>query len=182
MMSIVYMLVLAKLCSISLSFVTHRTNIQRKICNLNLAGNADAAIGEYKKSNPSVTPGSRYDVSEKDLVASFNALATALKSETDALEAVKAVPGVLVVPAATMKANFAIYEEKFGFDQAVGVVKRNPNIMQVRTTGYGSAETVGPETVYLSYVVAFTRPIGGFLLAGLAFLLSYPTIAGFLDK
>jgi hypothetical protein len=54
------------------------------------------------------------------------------------------------------------------------LVKRNPNLLSVPTTGYGSAEGADKETIYLSYVIAYTRPIGGILLFTLFGLLLTP--------
>ena len=74
--------------------------------------------------------------------------------------------------------NFNVYVEKWGFDKAKIVVMNNPALLQVKTTGYGSAEAAADETVFLSYVVAATRPIGSVLLAGLALALGKAIIFG----
>jgi hypothetical protein len=57
-----------------------------------------------------------------------------------------------------------VYVKKWGIEKATGVVVRNPNILFIPASGYGSAETAGDETVVLSYIINFTRPIGKPLL------------------
>ena len=69
-----------------------------------------------------------------------------------------------------------VYEEKWGFEKAVGVVTRNPNLLRVPVEGYGSAATSGEETVVLSYIIDITRPIGKPLLAILFLCLLKPFV------
>lgn len=59
---------------------------------------------------------------------------------------------------------------------------RNPSLLSIRTTGYGSAEVSGDETVYVSYLIDFTRPIGKYLLIGLLLLLSKPFLVEVLQQ
>jgi len=74
--------------------------------------------------------------------------------------------------------NYKIYCDKWGKEKATATIIRNPNILQVPSIGYGSAEAAEDETIYVSYIVAATRPFGKPLLATLLFLLAYkPVIA-----
>ena len=54
------------------------------------------------------------------------------------------------------------------------MVIRNPNLLSLRPTGYGGAENSGDDTMYMSYIVAVTRPAGPFLLAATALGLLTP--------
>jgi hypothetical protein len=69
-----------------------------------------------------------------------------------------------------------IYVDIWGLEKAKGVVGRNPALFAVPADGYGSAKGSGDETVFMSYFVDFTRPIGKYLLAGLALALLKPFI------
>jgi hypothetical protein len=71
----------------------------------------------------------------------------------------------------------AVFEGKWGFEKAVGVVIRNPALFTVATTGYGSAEVAGDDAVVMSYVINATRPIGAPLLALLFIALLKPFLA-----
>lgn len=80
---------------------------------------------------------------------------------------IKNVPDALVLNPTLCKDNFAVYSEKYGEEKAIGLVTRNPFILSVPTTGYGSAETAGGETMVMSYIIAYTRPFGKIFLAAL---------------
>ena len=71
----------------------------------------------------------------------------------------------------TIKECFDIYTETYGFDEALGMVTRNPNLLCVRPRGYGSAEKAGGDAMALSYVIDATRGKGQYPLAILALLL-----------
>lgn len=73
-----------------------------------------------------------------------------------------------------------MFEGKWGFDKAKGVVIRNPSLFNVPVTGYGSAETAAEETIVISYVINATRPIGKPLLYTLFLLLLKPFLAPYL--
>ena len=80
-----------------------------------------------------------------------------------------------------MRDNWTVYRDKWGAEVAAATIVRNPNLLQVPTRGYGSAETSDKETLVMSYVVAFTRPIGAPLLAILAGLLAYKPIVAMMN-
>ena len=71
----------------------------------------------------------------------------------------------------------AVLESKWGFEKAKGVVTRNPGILCVPAEGYGSAGDSGEDTVIISYIIDFTRPVGKPLLAILFLLLLKPFVA-----
>jgi len=73
------------------------------------------------------------------------------------------------------KGTYDIFCETFGKEDAIEMVKRNPGLLATAPDGYGSAETAGPETMFLSYVVAATRPAGPLLLSLLISLLLLPS-------
>ena len=71
----------------------------------------------------------------------------------------------------TMRECFDIYEETFGYDKALGMCTRNPNLLCIRPTGYGSAEAAGNDALYISYLIDATRGKGQYPLIILALLL-----------
>jgi hypothetical protein len=74
-----------------------------------------------------------------------------------------------------------VYQEKWGYDKALGVVTRNPALLCVPPQGYGSAATSGEETVVLSYIIDATRPLGKILLASLFLALLKPFVFQLLE-
>ncbi|CAM9858501.1 unnamed protein product [Discosporangium mesarthrocarpum] len=92
----------------------------------------------------------------------------------NALKMVKAVPGVLGYGTENMKPSFDAFSETFGVEETKGMVTRNPNLLAVRPSGFGGACNAKDDTMYASYVIAYTRPIGGLLLGGLFLLLCIP--------
>eukprot|EP00597_Dinobryon_sp_UTEXLB2267_P016755 CAMPEP_0201092150 /NCGR_PEP_ID=MMETSP0812-20130820/707_1 /ASSEMBLY_ACC=CAM_ASM_000668 /TAXON_ID=98059 /ORGANISM="Dinobryon sp., Strain UTEXLB2267" /LENGTH=168 /DNA_ID=CAMNT_0047343553 /DNA_START=109 /DNA_END=615 /DNA_ORIENTATION=+ len=140
------------------------------------------AISVYQKANPKPKPGRGYDILPEELNLRFISLVEAVKSEEVALKIVSTVPEVLVIKPQLVKDNFAMFESKWGFEKTLGLVTRNPNILSVATRGYGSAEVAGDETLYASYLIAATRPIGKPLLLLLFGLLSKPFIQMLLDN
>ena len=94
----------------------------------------------------------------------------------NALSMVKTWPRVLNCDYQNFAPVFDIYVEKFGYDESMGMLLRNPNLLGCRPTGPNNATTAGKDQLYLSYVVAFTRPAGPYLLALLFGLLSLPGI------
>lgn len=147
-----------------------------------LSSQKDDAIAFFKKQTPNPRPGGSYDVTEVELKARFDVLSNLFKSESKALNVVQAVPAVLTVSKERVKANFEVYEAKWGYEKTCGVLLRNPNLFNVPTRGYGSAETSGEETIIVSYVVAATRPIGGVLLGLLFISLAKGVINGFMGN
>ena len=117
-----------------------------------------------------------FDLSEELLESRFKALSKIVKDDTIALQIVKNVPDSLTISSQRCIDNFAVYQEKFGFEEAVGLITRNPNILSVPTSGYGSAEVAGKETIYMSYVIDITRPLGKPLIFLLFLLLAKPFV------
>jgi hypothetical protein len=74
-----------------------------------------------------------------------------------------------------------VFETTYGFDGALGLVQRNPLILAIATTGYGSAEVAGPETIAASYLIALTRPLGAPLLVILFGLVLTPVFKSFIQ-
>eukprot|EP01036_Dinobryon_divergens_P022851 gene22852-31149_t len=122
------------------------------------------AIAAYKKSNPNPKPGRGRDLSAEELTERFSNLASVTKGEEAALKVVAAVPEVLVIKPLLVKDNFAVFESKWGFEKTLGVITRNPNLLSVPTTGYGRSAGTRDETLYASYLIAATRPVGKPLL------------------
>eukprot|EP00568_Trieres_chinensis_P000323 CAMPEP_0183306830 /NCGR_PEP_ID=MMETSP0160_2-20130417/14862_1 /TAXON_ID=2839 ORGANISM="Odontella Sinensis, Strain Grunow 1884" /NCGR_SAMPLE_ID=MMETSP0160_2 /ASSEMBLY_ACC=CAM_ASM_000250 /LENGTH=214 /DNA_ID=CAMNT_0025470297 /DNA_START=47 /DNA_END=691 /DNA_ORIENTATION=- len=122
----------------------------------------------------------RRPIVESTLRSNFAEL-VAVFGDTDATEIVKAVPQTLEMDRSYFARTLDIYSEKFGAESARGLLLRNPALLGVKPEGwgpdgYGGAESAGPETIALSYVVAATRPIGKFGPIGLVGLLSVPGI------
>lgn len=122
-----------------------------------------------------------FDISDEVLASRFKALRNIVKDDKIALQIVKNVPDSLTISSQRCIDNFAVYEGKFGFEEAVGLITRNPNILSVPTSGYGSAEVAGKETIYMSYVIDATRPLGKPLLFLLFVLLAKPFIGPYLE-
>merc|ERR1712071_650763 len=94
----------------------------------------------------------------------------------NALSMVETEPRVLNCDCNNFGPCFDIYSEKFGKEEAIGLLLRNPNLLGIRATGPGSANEAGDDTVFFSYVIAATRPGGKYLLTTLLGLLSVPGI------
>lgn len=56
------------------------------------------------------------------------------------------------------------------------MVIRNPALLSVAPSGPDGADTADGKAMFLSYVIAATRPIGGLLLGLLFTLLSIPAL------
>jgi hypothetical protein len=113
---------------------------------------------------------SRYAYPESTLMKNFAALTAAIKDEERAIAIVKVWPDIVVVDPKKVAANINTYATCFEFDQAVGMITRNPSLLAIAPTGYGSAEAAcekggGKDLMVMSYVISATRPIGKPLLA-----------------
>jgi hypothetical protein len=112
---------------------------------------------------------SRYAYPESTLIKNFAALTAAIKDDERAIAVVKVWPDIVVVDSEKIAANFNTYATCFEFDQAVGMITRNPSLLAIAPTGYGSAEAAcekgGKDLMVMSYVISVTRPIGKPLLA-----------------
>jgi len=157
-----------------------RTNLGKKVERKGKLPKVSAlgseVIANFLETNcKGATPGTSYDLDEKEVTFRYANLAAVL-GDDNAAAAVRNAPLVMTVTDQRVRDNFAVYEEKWGTLKAQATVVRNPNILQVPTRGYGSAETSDTETVVISYLVAFTRPFGKPLLATLFVLLAYKPI------
>jgi len=127
-------------------------------------------------------------VSEKQLRSTFSALAKLYGGEENALKMVKAVPNILAYNSANFKPArdgflraYVLPDEKGNpgkyTEQDVNeMVVRNPLLVGLRPSGFGGTENSGDDTMYISYVVAATRPLGPILLGGLALALLTPAL------
>jgi hypothetical protein len=107
-----------------------------------------------------------------ELVASFNILAS-LYGDDVALQMVKIQPGVLAFNKDNFRPSLEAFANKFGIDEAKGMIIRNPGLLSVKPANAESADNL---TMQLSYVVEFTRPIGLLGPAVILALLSVPAI------
>ena len=122
--------------------------------------------------------GKAFDVTDDEAAFRFAFLNDIIGDEDLTIRAINNSPLVLTISEGRIIDNFEVYKEIYGLEKATGLIVRNPLILQVPTRGYGSAETSGDETIFMSYVVAATRPIGGPLLFLLGFLLAYKPLIG----
>jgi len=135
---------------------------------------ARTALETFRKDSP------KKQIEDAELLQSFRNLAGLVSSDELALTMVTKAPAVLLLDPARVQANYNIYVDKWGLEKATGVVTRNPLLFSVPPTGYGSAEGAGDETVFLSYVVDVTRPIGKAGIYVLFGLLAYQAVQGVL--
>mmetsp|Transcript_21777 Transcript_21777/g.36420 ORF Transcript_21777/g.36420 Transcript_21777/m.36420 type:complete len:224 (-) Transcript_21777:102-773(-) len=149
---------------------------KRVIKKVKIGPNAEKAISIYKKSFPNPKAGGTWDLDESAVAYYFYEMAKFTKSEEVVLEMMSVVPDIVTKNVERSKANFEIYTETYGFDEAIGLITRNPNILAVPTRGYGSAEVAKEDAMAMSYVIAFTRPLGAPLLALLFSALLTPFI------
>lgn len=145
-----------------------------------LSAEGEEAVALFRKTYPKPRPEGKFDLEDWELALQFQFVSKLMQSDDSALKIFKNAPTVFTVSEQRMTEVFDIYvNEKWGFEKARDVCIRNPNLLAVPVRGYGSAEVAGDDAVSMSYIIAFTRPIGTPLLVTLAFLLSYkPLIAG----
>lgn len=141
------------------------------------------ALYTTKYASAMSNPESRYAVDEKTLTSNFMKLAETVRGDDNAKEICSTWPDILRVDPVKISTNMNTYVDCFGLEDAIGMVKRNPNLFAVATTGYGSAEAScakggGKDMMTMSYVIAFTRPIGQPLLALLALCLLKAAVFG----
>eukprot|EP00596_Hydrurales_sp_CCMP1899_P007725 CAMPEP_0119038456 /NCGR_PEP_ID=MMETSP1177-20130426/7416_1 /TAXON_ID=2985 /ORGANISM="Ochromonas sp, Strain CCMP1899" /LENGTH=193 /DNA_ID=CAMNT_0007001093 /DNA_START=211 /DNA_END=792 /DNA_ORIENTATION=- len=157
-------------------FSNNKKPTDRSKLSAKITPEGSEALLIFKKRNPTPKAGGGFDLSDTDLLKQFNALSTVTKGDVEALAVVSTSPDVLAVPFNKYAANFAVFEGKWGFEKARGVITRNPALFSIPTTGYGSCEVAGDDVVVLSYVINATRPIGGILLTALFLALLKPVI------
>ncbi|CAM9312898.1 unnamed protein product [Choristocarpus tenellus] len=141
---------------------------------MHMSDSRSAAVAQYKKY-----AGKKKWEETLDAEASAQSVFDTLEEiygTDNTVKMVKAVPAVLGYDPTNFKATFEAFSEVFGADETVGMVTRNPNLLCVRPSGFGGAINAKDDTMYMSYVIAYTRPIGGILLAGLFLCLSIPFV------
>lgn len=122
--------------------------------------------------------------SEAVLTSNFNALAKALGGDnTKAVKVVEIFPEVLSVDPKRIQDNVNLMSSKWGEEKATDVILRNPNILSIATTGYGSLTSSlnagdGGDLVAASYVISLTRPVGPILITALILALAKAAIFG----
>lgn len=120
-------------------------------------------------------PGRRItDMQEKDVAATFNGLAAVYGGER-AIEMVKIFPFCLGFDKNNFAPTFAIWAEIFGEQETLDMVSRNPGLLAIKPKDAGINTD---NTMMFSYIVAYTRPIGGFGPALIGALLMVPVIEG----
>lgn len=112
------------------------------------------------------------DISEQQARATFSELVK-LYGDDRALDMVKAMPICLSFKKDRFAPCLAAWGEIFGLEQAQDMVKRNPGLLAVRPD---EAAKASESSMVFSYIVAFTRPAGPFLLALLCFAVLTPFI------
>lgn len=121
------------------------------------------------------TPRKRFtDIDEPTARAAFAELAN-LYGADEAVEMVKAYPQALVFSPSRFAPALAAFGEVFGEEDAVAMVRRNPCLLAVSPS---QAATSNAQTMFFSYLVGYTRPVGGLLMALVAALMSVPVIEG----
>lgn len=134
------------------------------------------AIEAFNTKYAGSKKGGSKDLDDFQLGAVFNAMAKITKDEAIALDMVKIAPRILCLDPERFTATFAVFENTYGFEKALGLITRNPDILSIAPSGYASAEVAGDDAIAMSYLIAFTRPIGAPLLATLGLLLVSPAI------
>ena len=150
----------------------------RTVARENSIAGQDLYQGEKKGASAAKPPLNQ--VTDAQLGATFNTIASLYGGEARALNMVKAAPVVLSrdpsMFTATKEAFLAAFDGKYTERQVEDMVIRNPNLLSLRPTGYGGADKSGDETMFMSYVVAVTRPAGPVLLAATAIGLLTPVL------
>lgn len=93
----------------------------------------------------------------------------------EALEMVKAYPQALVFSPSRFGPALAAFSEIFGEEDAMAMIRRNPCLLAVSPA---QVATSNAQTMFFSYLVGYTRPVGGLLMALLAALVSVPVVEG----
>ena len=109
---------------------------------------------------------------EEELASTFNTIASIYGDEA-ALKMVKIQPSVLAFEKSNFQPSLDAFGETFGYEESKEMVIRNPGLL-----GSSPASAAGADdlTMQLSYVVAFTRPIGALGPATIIGLLCVPAL------
>mmetsp|Transcript_3297 Transcript_3297/g.8318 ORF Transcript_3297/g.8318 Transcript_3297/m.8318 type:complete len:185 (+) Transcript_3297:3-557(+) len=139
----------------------------------------NTAVSAYRNKYSKSKPGTFYYREEAQLKKTFAEMAK-LYGEENAVKMVKDEPACIIWNPQNFKPSLDAFSEIFGEEEAKAMVMRNPNLLSVPRpgSGPGSADKADDKTMQLSYVVAWTRPVGAQLLTTLALLLSIPVIEG----
>jgi len=124
------------------------------------------------------------NLTNEDLKETFQRIASLYGGEGNARKIVEAEPKVLGYDSTRFSETKAAFvtamcegeEAKYSEDDVVAMIMRNPNLIAVRPSGYGGADEADDSTVYMSYVIEATRPLGSILLGTLFLLLLSPAI------
>ena len=108
----------------------------------------------------------------EELASTFNTIASIYGDEA-ALKMVKIQPSVLAFEKSNFQPSLDAFGETFGYEESKEMVIRNPGLL-----GSSPASAAGADdlTMQLSYVVAFTRPIGALGPASIIGLLCVPAL------
>ena len=112
------------------------------------------------------------DITPEQAKIAFNELAR-LYGDERAIKMVKAQPICLAFDNKNFAPCLENWSNVFGLEAAQEMVVRNPGLLAVRAE---EAAKATDSTMVFSYIVAITRPAGGFLLATLFLLLLTPVI------
>lgn len=126
------------------------------------------AMEVYRKNFPENKFGS--DISSAQ--TAFKELVR-LYGEEQALEMTKNLPNCLRFKVNNFAPTLEGFIKVFGEEEAKAMINRNPGLLSQRAE---FVERADDTTMKMSYVVAYTRPYGPVLQAGLALLLSLPAL------
>jgi hypothetical protein len=134
------------------------------------SGASDVAIAKYraKWDGPNAA-------SDADLAKMWGVMSR-VYGEDDALKMIEIMPSVLGYNSENIEPSFKIFAEKFGDAQTRAMMKRNPALLSLQPTGFGSATGAKEDTLYLSYFIAATRPLGSAVWYVLGACISVPLI------
>eukprot|EP00633_Aureoumbra_lagunensis_P011048 CAMPEP_0197329038 /NCGR_PEP_ID=MMETSP0892-20130614/5377_1 /TAXON_ID=44058 ORGANISM="Aureoumbra lagunensis, Strain CCMP1510" /NCGR_SAMPLE_ID=MMETSP0892 /ASSEMBLY_ACC=CAM_ASM_000538 /LENGTH=202 /DNA_ID=CAMNT_0042825435 /DNA_START=2298 /DNA_END=2906 /DNA_ORIENTATION=+ len=148
----------------------------RSTSKIQAASSAETeACAMFEQKHGRAKPGSYFFVEEKRRKSTFQVLAKIYGTDV-ALEMVRRNPSCLAYDSRNFSPSLAKFAETFGQEESKAMMLRNPNLLAVPPEGYQSAEKAGKETLYLSYVVEATRPLGPILLFLLFSFLATPAV------
>merc|ERR1712232_1356266 len=111
------------------------------------------------------------------LLLTFKEIAS-LYGEESALEMVKIAPLSLAWNRSYFAPSFEIFRNKFGTEEAIEMVKRNPGLLGVSPV---AAAKTDDSAMTFSSIIAATRPLGKYGVYFLFALLSEPLLENIVD-
>jgi hypothetical protein len=102
--------------------------------SVKITPNAQEAIDIFRKAFPKPAEGSSRDLTDKEIAFAFSEISKFVKDDSTVLKMLKISPSLIANDLKRSADNFDVYEETFGFDGAIGLITRNPNILLVRLT------------------------------------------------